>query len=110
MTVREDGAPRTPRDELADATAHGQVYLRRLVRAQLGLSLLALVAFGGIVGVLPLIIETIPWLGRARLVGIPLSVLVIAVPPFPLFAGIGWIYRRRADALDDAFRALVRDE
>jgi hypothetical protein len=26
---------RTPGDELADATAHGGVYLRRLVRAQL---------------------------------------------------------------------------
>ena len=34
---------RSPRQELADATAHGDVYLRRLRHAQLHLSLLALV-------------------------------------------------------------------
>ena len=44
-------AARTPRDELAESTALGDVYLRRLVRAQLSLSLLALVAFGALLGV-----------------------------------------------------------
>ena len=66
---RRSGAPaaarsppgaRTPRDELADATAHGQVYLRRLRRAQLALSLLALVAFGALFGVLPLALYLLP--------------------------------------------------
>jgi hypothetical protein len=101
---------RTPRDELADATAHGHIYLRRLVRAQLGLSLVAIVAFGGVIGALPLILATIPWLGTVQLLGVPLSLLLITVVPFPLFAAIGWVYRRRADALDEAFRTLVRDE
>jgi hypothetical protein len=101
---------RTPRDELADATAHGHVYLRRLVRAQLGLSLVALVTFGGVIGVLPLILASVPWLGEVHVGEVPLSILLITVVPFPLFAGIGWIYRRRADALDEAFRTLVRDE
>jgi hypothetical protein len=101
---------RTPRDELADSTAHGHVYLRRLVRAQLGLSLVALVTFGGVVGVLPLILVTVPWLGRVHIAGVPLSLPLITVVPFPLFAAIGWVYRRRADAVDEAFRALVRDE
>jgi hypothetical protein len=101
---------RTPRDELADATAHGHVYLRELVRAQLSLSLIALVAFGGVVGVLPLILATVPWLGHVHLAGVPLSVLLLVIPPFPLFVAIGWLYRRRADALDEVFRTLVRDE
>jgi hypothetical protein len=101
---------RTPRDELADATAYGHVYLRRLVRAQLTLSLVALVTFGGVVGVLPLIFAAVPWLGRVHIAGVPLSLALITVVPFPLFAGIGVVYRRRADALDEAFRALVRDE
>ena len=39
--------PKTPRDELAEATAHGGLYLRRLIRRQLGLSVLTLIAFGG---------------------------------------------------------------
>jgi hypothetical protein len=101
---------RTPRDELADATAHGHVYLRRLVRAQLGLSLVALVTFGGVIGVLPLILATVPWFNRVHVFGVPLALPMISIAPFPLFAAIGWVYRRRADALDEAFRTLVRDE
>jgi hypothetical protein len=101
---------RTPRDELADATAHGHIYLRRLVRAQLGLSMVSLVAFGGIVGVLPLIVDKVPWLMRTTLFGIPVGLLLVAVPLYPFFASIGWLHQRRADALDEEFRALVRDE
>ena len=101
---------RTPSDELADATAHGGIYLRRLVRAQLALSLVALVAFGGILGSLPLALLLLPRLQHTTVGGIPVADLLVAVPPFPLFVVIGWIYRRRADALDDAFRTLVREE
>ncbi|HEY3764936.1 MAG TPA: hypothetical protein VGL44_07230 [Gaiellales bacterium] len=100
---------RTPGDELADATAHGGVYLRRLVRAQLALSLVALVAFGGLLGSLPLLLLA-GRLQRLTLGGIPVADLLVAVPPFPLFVVIGWIYRRRADAIDDAFRELVQGE
>ena len=101
---------RTPSDELADATAHGGVYLRRLVRAQLGLSLVALVAFGGLLGSLPLALLLVGRLQQITLGGIPVADLLVAVPPFPLFVVIGWLYRRRADALDDSFRTLVRGE
>lgn len=101
---------RTPGDELADATAHGSVYLRRLVRAQLALSLVALVAFGGLLGSLPLVLYSVHRLQHIAVGGIPVADLLVAIPPFPLFVVIGWVYRRRADALDDAFRELVRGE
>jgi uncharacterized membrane protein len=101
---------RTPSDELADATAHGDVYLRRLVRSQLALSLVALVAFGGLLGALPLALSLVGRLQTMTIAGIPVADLLVAVPPFPLFVVIGWLYRRRADALDDAFRTLVRGE
>ena len=55
--------PRTPRDELADASPHGALYLRRLIRSQLALCLLALVAFGGLLGALPLVLFLLPGLG-----------------------------------------------
>jgi lipopolysaccharide biosynthesis regulator YciM len=29
------------------------------------------------------------------------------VPMLPVFLAIGWLYARRADALDDSFRDLV---
>ena len=60
---------RTPRDELADATEHGGLYLRRLLRAQLGLSVLALIAFGGLVGGLPLALFLLPGLSTPRCSG-----------------------------------------
>ena len=106
------GAPRrrlrrTPRDELAEATAHGGLYLRRLVRAQLGLSVLALVTFGGIVGSLPLALSLLPGLARVELLGLPLPLVLIVVPLFPFFLALGVLYARRAEALEQAFRELV---
>lgn len=98
---------RAPREELAEATAHGQVYLRRLQRAQLSLSLLALVAFGAIFGVLPLVLYLLPGLHDLRLAGIPVALWILVVPMLPVFVAIGWLYARRADALDDAFRDSV---
>ena len=104
--VRPPGL-RSPRDELAESTEHGHVYLRRLRRAQLSLSLLALVAFGAVFGVLPLVLYLLPRLQRVQLLGIPVTLWIITVPLLPLFLAIGWLYARRADALDDQFRDLV---
>jgi hypothetical protein len=110
VTELSESGRRTPRDELAEDTAHGELYLTRLRRAQLELSLLGLVAFGGLVGSLPLLFVLAPGLGRVDVIGIPLPVLLVAIPAFPLFVAIGRVYQRRADALDGAFRALIRDE
>jgi hypothetical protein len=98
---------RTPRDELAEATAHGGLYLRRLIRAQLGLSVVALVAFGGIVGALPLALLLLPGLEDVSVLGVPLPIVIIAWPPFPFFIAIAVLYARRAAALEESFRDLV---
>jgi hypothetical protein len=102
--------PRTPREELAEGTPHGDVYLGRLIRAQLGLSLLALGAFGGLVGSLPLLFLLWPSLQDVELLGVPLPLLVLVIPLFPLIVVIGLLYQRRADALDEAFRDVVTHE
>ena len=98
---------RSPRQELADSTEHGEVYLRRLRRDQLQLSLLALVAFGAVFGILPLALYLLPGLDRITLIGVPVTIWLLIVPLSPLFIAIGWLYARRADALDAAFRDLV---
>jgi hypothetical protein len=98
---------RTPRDELAEATAHGDLYLRRLIREQLNLSAVALVAFGGIVGALPLALLLLPGLQDVYVLGLPLSIVIIAWPPFVLFIAIAFLYARRATALEQSFRDLV---
>jgi putative solute:sodium symporter small subunit len=98
---------RTPREELAESTAHGLVYLRRLRRAQLQLSLLGLTAFGAVFGVLPLALFLLPRLQRVHLLGVPITLWILVVPLLPLFLAIGWVYARRADALDEQFREVV---
>jgi hypothetical protein len=98
---------RSPRQELADATEHGDVYLRRLRRAQLQLSLLALVAFGGVFGILPVVLDLLPGLRHTNVIGVPVAIWIVILPLSPLFLAIGWLYARRADALDSAFSELV---
>ena len=95
------------RDELAEGTAHGGLYLRRLIRAQVGLSAVALLTFGGIIGALPLALLLMPGLQDVFVLGVPLPVFIIAWPPFPLFIAIGALYVRRASALEESFRDLV---
>ena len=100
---------RLPSSEMTEATAHAAVYLRRLRREQLRLALLSLVAFGGAIGALPLILYLLPSLQDVHLLGLPLPIWLVVVPPFPLFFAIGLLQQRRADGLDDAFRELVEE-
>ena len=58
-------------------------------------------------GVLPIALYLLPQLHRVHLLGVPVALWVMVIPPMPMFLGIGWLYARRADALDDAFRDLV---
>jgi putative solute:sodium symporter small subunit len=71
------------------------------------LSLLALVAFGAIFGVLPIALYLLPRLQRIDLLGVPLPLWILFVPLFGPFVGLGWLYTRRADALDESFRDSV---
>jgi hypothetical protein len=98
------------RSELTEGTPHGDVYLGRLRREQLRLSLLSLVAFGGAIGALPLILYLLPGLHDAQLLGVPVPIWLVVVPPFPLFFAIGWLEQRRADGLDAAFRELMGEQ
>jgi hypothetical protein len=100
---------RLPTEDITQATAYAAVYLRRLRREQLRLALLSLVAFGGAIGALPLILYLLPGLNDAQFLGVPLPIWLVVVPPFPLFLAIGALEQRRADGLDEAFRELVED-
>ena len=110
MTSSSPSARRTARDELAEETAHGELYLAQLRRAQLELSLLGLLAFGGVVGSLPLLFALVPALAHLAPLGVPLAAWLVAVPAFPVFVVIGAVYERRANALDQSFRDLIREE
>jgi hypothetical protein len=98
---------RPPREELADGSALGAVYLRRLIRAQLSLSLLTLVTFGALLGGLPLMLLLLPGVADVDVLGVPLSLLLVGVPMFPFLVALGWLYQHRADALDVSFGELA---
>ena len=49
----------------------------------------------------------LPGLQHATLLGIPVAIVAVLWPPFPLFVAIALVYTRRAEALEDAFRELV---
>ena len=103
-------APLTAREEVREATAHGGLYLHRLRRAQLGVSLLALVVFAGLVGALPLVILLVERLRVIELLGLPMAIGLVIVPPYVLLVALGWLYARRANGLDAAFRELLDDD
>ena len=46
----------------------------------------------------------------ALLFTFPLPIVLVVLPPFPLFVAIALLHQRRADALDVAFRKLVTPE
>ena len=65
------------------------------------------VPFLGLVGSLPLLFLLLPGAQNVDVFGVPLPLVVLAVPLFPLITMIGLLYQRRADAIDDAFRDAV---
>ena len=102
------GGTGVDRRELGEATSHGQLYVDRLRSAHLTLSGVALVAFGGLVGALPLVALAWPSIESRSVAGVPLGVLLL-LAPYPVFVVIGAVYARRADGLDDTFSALMDD-
>jgi hypothetical protein len=86
---------------------HGDVYLRRLRHAQLQLAAGPRRLRGG-VRRLPLALYLLPGLDRVQSARAPRCRSgSCSCRCGPLFIAIGWLYARRADALDAAFRDLV---
>jgi hypothetical protein len=42
--------------------------------------------------------------------GVPAAVGLVVVPPYVLLVALGWLYERRANGLDAAFRELLDDD
>jgi putative solute:sodium symporter small subunit len=57
--------------------------------------------------VLPVALYLLPAFDRVQLLGVPLGLWIVVVPMLPGFVAIGWVYARRADAVDESFRELV---
>jgi hypothetical protein len=93
--------------EINTQTALGQVYLRSLMRAQLGLGLLVLAVVGVLLLGLPLVFAAVPELARITAFGLPLPWLLLGVVVHPALIAAGWFYVRQAERNESEFAELV---
>ena len=104
---RHGAANRTPITELADQTRVGDLLIRSLIRAQLGLALRVAAAFAIVLGGLPAMFALFPSLGRFEVGGIPLPWLLLGLASFPLLVLLGAVYARQAERNERDFVDLV---
>lgn len=102
-------ARKTPvvKAELDEQTGVGEVLVRGLVRAQLGLALRMAALVGCSLGALPLLFALIPGLAAVTLFGIRLPWLLLGVAAYPVFVLAGWVYTRSAERNERDFVELV---
>lgn len=113
--VRVTGPPRQTRagraasrlGDVHDQTPLGDVYLRSLLRAQLGLAARVLVLLGVTLGALPLAFRLAPALVDVAPFGVPLPWLLLGVLVHPLLLLLAWRYVRRAERNERVFADLV---
>ncbi|MDO9378170.1 MAG: hypothetical protein Q7T56_04900 [Nocardioidaceae bacterium] len=98
---------RTVEQEIDESTGVGEVYMRSLVRTQLRLALLTVLALAVTVGALPLAFAAYPELLAWRLRGVPLAWLVLGGGVYPLLFGLGWAYVRASERAERDFADLV---
>lgn len=113
--VRVTGPPRhttsgRPASRLGDVheqTALGDVYLRSLLREQLGLALAVLTALGLTLGLLPLAFHLWPRLADLDVAGVPVAWLLLGVVVYPFLLLLGWRYVRSVERNERDFADLV---
>ena len=93
--------------EIDEQTRVGEVYMRSLLRAQLRLALLVLLALAGPLAGLPLLFALRPGLGGARVLGLPLPWLVLGGAVYPALVLLGWAYVRAAERNEREWADLV---
>lgn len=95
------------RQELEEQTQVGEVLIRGLVRAQLGLAL----SLAGVVilllGSLPIAFALFPALTEVLLLGLRLPWLLLGVLAYPLLYVVGRVHVRQAERIEDDFSKAV---
>jgi hypothetical protein len=102
--------PRRRLDELADQTAIGDVLIRDLMWAQLGLALRVLAVLAILLGGTPLLFALVPSAAGAEVGGIAVPWLLLGGAAFPLLGLLGVVYVRQAERNEREFAELVERE
>ncbi|HEV7209666.1 MAG TPA: hypothetical protein VIC62_18740 [Nakamurella sp.] len=99
--------PRPAVHEIDEETDVGDLLVRSLVRAQLGLALRTVTALSLVLGGLPLLFALVPNARSARLFGVPLPWLTLGLLAYPLLVGLGAVHVRLAQRHERDFVALI---
>lgn len=105
--TRRRAPRRTPAAEIDQQSALGDVYISSLLRAQLRLAGLVLLALTLLVGSLPLVIIAFPELNDVFVLGMPLPWVLLGFAVYPVLALLGWAYVRTAERNEQAFADVV---
>ncbi|MCW2778580.1 MAG: hypothetical protein JWN17_2305 [Frankiales bacterium] len=92
---------------LDEQTAVGELLVRSLVRAQLGLALRTAGVVALVLGGLPLLFALVPTTRDTRVLGLALPWLVLAVLVYPALVLTGWVHVRLAERYEREFVELV---
>jgi hypothetical protein len=93
--------------DLDERSEYGEVLLRSLVRAQLGLTLGFAVLAAGVLAALPLLATLLPWLVHRQVAGLPLPLIVLGIGVYPVLVALAYLYVRLAERTDRHFTDLV---
>ncbi|OQO90778.1 hypothetical protein [Saccharomonospora piscinae] len=106
---RTSSASMRARVELAEQTSWGKLLVHDLVKVQLrlGVSLFGLVVV--LLGLLPLLFHHLPEVATWRVIGIPVSWMLLGIAPFPLLFGVGLWYNRQAERHERDFVAMIEN-
>ena len=108
--ARRREARRPPRQELAEQTGLGEVYLSALLRAQLRLSVAILLGIGVIVLGLPALFALLPTTRDISIGPIPLPWLAIGVLIYPVVFLAARIYVHQAERIEREFSDLLSSQ
>lgn len=97
----------TAASEIDAQSPIGEIFIASLLRAQLRLAVIVLVAIGVLVAGLPLLFSLFPDVGSASVLGMPLPWLLLGFVVYPLLVGIGWLYVRAAERNERDFTDVV---
>lgn len=93
--------------ELEEQTSWGTVLIADLVKRQLRTAVVLAAIVVAVLGGLPLAFYLSPELARARVIGLPLAWLLLALLPFPLLLLTGLAYNRAAERHEREFVDMI---
>ena len=111
VTSPRTGATRQQRvtgaSEIDAQTDIGEIYMTSLLRSQLRLAVLVLLALVVLVAGLPVLFLIAPAPLDTQVLGMPVPWVLLAFAVYPVLLGLGWVYVRAAERNERDFTDVV---